>query len=150
MPKKKPPPAPWSVISDAYWSRASSVPEPWSREPRPVRMAVVMGLFHTQMRRNGGQFWITNGYHVACAQELRARLADLGTDTAREVAAMLVELDAIGLEVERLEESEDDESEAAFEDLATRCQTLTERYWQLGPALMAEVDAWLVGTRESR
>lgn len=148
MPKKKPPPAAWRVISDAYWSRAGSLPEPWSCEPKPVRMAVVIGLFHTQMQRNGAQLWITNGDHEACEEELRARLADLGSDTAREVAAMLVELGAIGLEAEHWEASDDEAAEAALEELATRCEALDRRYRQLASSLMAEVDAWLVPERE--
>jgi hypothetical protein len=77
VPNDAPPPPTWRALFDAYWSRAGRLPERWSAVAMPVRMAVVTGLFHTQIGRNGGQFWITNGYYASCALELRARLGDL-------------------------------------------------------------------------
>lgn len=136
----------WRSIFDAYWARASGIPKPWSRVSKRVRMAVSLGLFHTQMRRNGAQMWVTNGYAKRCSRQLLARLGDLDSPRAREAAAIVKDLQTIASRADRRERELadlDSDGDPVLDALAARCDELDERYGSLGPALMREVDAWL-------
>jgi hypothetical protein len=112
-------------------------------------MAYTLGLFESQIFRNGSQFWLTNGYAGSWNTLVMQRLRELGTATARKVAVILVEIRAIATPVAAQErkrartDREEAERDAELDALAQRCSRLDRRFYKLAPQLMGEVDAFL-------
>lgn len=111
-------------------------------------MALALVLFDSQMRRNGAQFWITNGYSRDSSQAVATQLAILGSETSRKVGQIVVEPGEIETRWDELEEdarqNPEDEDDSAFDELGERCSDLDDRHRERGEKLMEEVEAWLL------
>jgi hypothetical protein len=139
----------WSEVFDRV--SADGIPDRLRGRTKQERMAYTLGLFQSQLRHNGAQLWLTNGYAGSWNTLVMQRLRELGTATARKVAVILVEIRAIATPAAALErksprtDREEAELDAAFEALAHRCRRLDRRFDALAPRLMGEVEAFLRG-----
>jgi len=139
----------WSEIFDQV--SADGIPDLLRGRTKQERMAYTLGLFKSQMHRNGAQFWLTNGYAGSWNTLVMQRLRELGTATARKVALILVEIRAIATPAAAQErkrartDREMAERDAVLDALAQRCRRVDRRFYELAPQLMGEVDAFLRG-----
>ena len=139
--RRRPAPALWETLFDQFWLETGGSPrDAWPKLSEVQRMAVAIGLFDSQIRHNGAQLWITNGYLYE-SPGVREALKILGTPSAAKAVKMLSEILKIAVVAERLEGAND---EAGLDALAERCCEIDERYCALSSTIMSELEAWLV------
>jgi hypothetical protein len=113
------------------------------------RMAYTLGLFYSQIQRNGSQLWLTNGYAGRWNTAVMKHLRELGTATARKAAVTLVEIRAIATLVHAREREltpadfEKSDSDPALDALAEQCTRLDRLFDKIARQLMGEVDTFL-------
>ncbi len=94
-------------------------------------MAYTLGLFYSQIQRNGSQLWLTNGYAGRWNTAVMKHLRELGTATARKAAVTLVEIRAIATLVHAREREltpadfEKSDSDPALDALAEQCMRIS-------------------------
>lgn len=127
-------------IFEQFWLEIGGSPrDAWPRLSEVQRMALAIELFDSQIRRNGAQFWIENGY-LHESPGVRETLKILGTPSAAKAAKLLSEILKIAVVADRLEQSDD---EAGLDALAERCCEIDDKYCALSSTIMSELDAWL-------
>jgi hypothetical protein len=139
----------WREVFDRVADEFDWDPGSLQTRTREERMALTLGLFYSQIRRNGAQFWLTNGYAVTWNTAVMRQLRELGTPTARKVAVVLVEIRAVTTLAYKRERERSatghrgSHGDPALDVLADRCWRLDRRFEKVAPQLMSEVDAFL-------
>ena len=124
-------------------------PRGLQRVTKQERMAYTLGLFYSQIQRNGAQLWLTNGYAGLWNTAVMTQLRELGTTTARKAALVLVEIRAIATLAYAREsdltaaDDQEFDSAAALDALADRCSRLDRHFNKIANGLMSDVDTFL-------
>jgi hypothetical protein len=136
-------PALWATLFDAYWAREGALPKNWTKVPARERMALAIGLFHTQMGRNGAELWITNGFSSECGSEVLRQLKKLGLPPAMEAAVIVEEIRKLEKTIWLAEAGTLPEHDAELDAASQRCVALDKQYDKVEVRLMRDLDMWL-------
>ena len=143
---KKDTPSLWSGPFDRCFAEHGDPASSWDSLPSDQRLAVSIGVYYTQIKRNGFMFWIINGYVKTFTEEVLHQLDDLGTPQAKTARSLVVEareIDARAAVLEPLADGGDLDAERELDDFADRCEDMDDLFDERCKTLMDDVDARL-------
>ena len=136
----------WEAPFDECFANHRDPSLVWTSLPADQRLAVSIGVFYSQIRRNGFMFWIINGYVNTFTDEVLRQLDDLGTPQAAAARALAVEAREVAeraMPLEDLADAGDLDAERELDDHADRCEEMDGLFDKLGAELMEDVDTRL-------
>ena len=119
---------------------------PYDGLPLAERVGYLVGLFDSQLARNGVCAWVYNGYSASETPAIIRAVTFVPSAHTGEVVRLLVDIAEIGVGIEVMEkEPETGESSRRISGQVRRLLRRGGRYWKVRDAFIQDVERFLKG-----